>query len=198
MLNQNFVIAGALLNFAGALSYLNGTVRGTVKPNRVSWFIWTLAPLTAFFAEMSQGVGLRSLMTFTVGFNPLLIFVASFIHKDSAWNLTRFDLICGGLSLAGLLLWYVTRVGNIAIAFSIAADALAALPTLRKAYHAPETENYHGFLTAAVSGVITLLTIKTWNVQTYAFPLYIVLVCMVLVVTIKFRVGRLISSQALT
>ena len=56
MLDAHFVILGAAVGFAGALSYLVGTLRGTVRPNRVSWLLWSLAPLVAFAAEVQQGV----------------------------------------------------------------------------------------------------------------------------------------------
>lgn len=195
MIDPHFVIFGAAIGFLGGLSYLAGTLKGTVLPNRVSWFMWTLAPLVAFAAEVQQGVGLQSLMTFMVGFNPLLILLASFANRKSAWQLTRFDLCCGCLSVAGLCLWYVTRVGNVAIVFAILADGLAAVPTLVKAYVAPESESYVGFLAFAVSAAITLLTVSTWNFASYGFPLYICAICLVLTVLIKFRLGRLVSPR---
>jgi hypothetical protein len=161
MIDAHFVVAGAVIGFLGGLSYLAGTLRGTVQPNRVSWFMWSLAPLVAFAAEVHQGVGLQSLTTFMVGFTPLLIFLASFANRKSAWRLTWGDLCCGGLSLAGLGLWCVTRAGNMAIVFAILADGLAAIPTLVKAYVAPESESYLGFLAFAASAAITLLTVST-------------------------------------
>jgi hypothetical protein len=36
MINQNFVILGAIIAAIGSLSYLIDTVKGKVKPNRVS------------------------------------------------------------------------------------------------------------------------------------------------------------------
>src|SRR5574338_239963 len=119
MLNQNFVIVGTIIGAIGAVAYLIDTVKGKVKPNRVSFLLWSIAPLIAFAAQIQQGVGLESLMTFSTGFLPLTTFIASFVNKKAEWKLTKFDVVCGGLSLIGLILWLVTRVGNIAIAFSI-------------------------------------------------------------------------------
>ncbi len=104
MLNQNFVMVGAIIATIGSLSYLTDTVKGKVKPNRVSFLLWSLAPLIAFFAELKQGVGIQSLLTFVVGILPLTIFAASFVNKKAEWKLTRFDLTCGALSLVGLIL----------------------------------------------------------------------------------------------
>src|SRR5215204_1996352 len=101
--------------------------------------MWALAPLLAFAIELDAGVGLRSLMTFMVGFGPLLIFAASFAHRGSAWRLTRFDVICGALSFVGLVAWLVTREGRFALVLAIAADFLAGIPTGRKVWRSPET-----------------------------------------------------------
>jgi hypothetical protein len=187
MLDPHFVIVGAAIGFLGGLSYLIGTIKGNVRPNRVSWLMWALAPLVAFAAELQEGVGLPALMTFVVGFNPLLILIASFASHRSAWRVTRFDLTCGLLSFAGLGLWYLTRIGDVAILFAIVADALAAIPTLVKSYAHPESENAAGFLAFALNAGITLLTIRTWDFANYAFPLYICIICSVTAALIVLR-----------
>ena len=58
MLNPNFVYFGVLLNFLGGISYLIDTVKGKVQPNRVSWLLWSFAPMIAFVGQISQGVGI--------------------------------------------------------------------------------------------------------------------------------------------
>jgi hypothetical protein len=59
MLDSHFVILGAILNVIGGLSYLIDTIKGKAKPNRVTWFLWALAPLIAFTAELKQGLVYR-------------------------------------------------------------------------------------------------------------------------------------------
>jgi hypothetical protein len=190
MLDPKFVIFGAILNLIGSSSYVVATVKGTTKPNRVTWFLWALIPIIAFSAQLSEGVGLQALMTFMVGFGPALVFVASFMNRKSVWNLTNFDFMCGGLSVLGLVLWLVTKEGNLAIALSIAADGLAALPTVRKAYRAPETESAYVYLLAMISAVITLLTIDKWNFAYWGFPAYILAICGILFALIHLRPQR--------
>ena len=196
MLNQNFVIVGAIIATIGGASYLIETLKGKVKPNRVSYFLWSLAPLIAFFAELKQGVGLQSLMTFMVGFLPLTTFIASFVNKNAEWKLTSFDVTCGALSVVGLILWSITKSGNIAIVFSILADALAALPTIVKAFNYPETEIAWPYFTATISAGLTLLTIKVWDFAVYAFPLYILLVTLVISSLVQFKLGRLLHFSS--
>jgi len=190
MIDQNFVIVGAIIAAAGSLSYLVDTLKGKVKPNRVSFLLWSLAPLIAFFAEVKQGVGIQALMTFIVGFLPLTIFIASFVNKKAVWNLTGFDLMCGALSIIGLVLWFITKSGNIAIIFSILADGLAAMPTIVKSFNYPETESAWPYFASTISGILTLLTIKVWNLANIGFPLYIVLITLVIFSLVQFKLGK--------
>ena len=190
MINQNFVILGAIIAAAGSVSYLIDTLKGKVKPNRVSFLLWSLAPLIAFFAEIKQGVGIQALMTFVVGFLPFTIFIASFVNKKAVWNLTGFDLMCGALSIIGLVFWFITKSGNIAIIFSILADGLAALPTVVKSFNYPETESAWPYFTSTISGILTLLTVKVWNLANIGFPLYIVLITLVIFSLVQFKLGK--------
>ena len=110
-------------------------------------------------------------MTFSVGFLPLCIFIASYFNKQSEWQLSLFDVTCGVLSVIGLIFWFITKEGNVAITFSILADGLASVPTIVKSYHYPDTESGWPYLTGAISAAFTLLTINYWTCANYGFPI---------------------------
>ena len=190
MLNEKILWIVPVLSLLGSGQYIWDVARGKAKPNRITWLLWALAPLIAFVAELKQGVGLQSMVTFTAGFGPLMILVASFLHKKSVWHITTFDIVCGVLSLLGLVLWLLTRHGNIAIIFSIFADCLAGVPTLVKAYKDPSSESPLVFMLAAVSSLLTLLTIDHWTFAMYGFPVYLFVICAVLVFFIVTKVGE--------
>lgn len=185
-----FVIIGTLIGAIGSFGYIFDTIRGRVKPNRVSFLLWSVAPIIAFGAQIGQGVGLESLMTFSVGFLPLLVFLASFVNKQAEWKLTKFDFICGFLSVIGLILWLVTKVGNVAILFSIIADGLAALPTLVKAYRYPDTEVAWPWFMTSIGVVLTMLTLTTITFANSAFILYIFFMNTLITAIIYFRLGE--------
>lgn len=195
MLDERFIILGALISFAGGLSYLIDTIKGKTKPNRVSWFLWALAPMIAFAAEIDKGVGLASLMTFMAGFNPLLIVIASFVNKKSYWKLNRMDYVYGSISLFAILIWQITGEGNLAILFSILADGFASIPTVVKSYQRPETESSRIFLFGMINAGITLLTIKSWNFAHWGFPTYIFLICVIIYSLVRFKLGALIDAK---
>jgi hypothetical protein len=189
MLPGYFVIIGTLIGAAGAVVYLINTVKGKVKPNRVTFLLWSIVPFIAFFAQINQGVGLEALMTFSTGFLPLTVFLASFVNKQAVWKLTRFDLLCGILSLVGLVLWMITKVGNVAIFFSIVADALAAVPTVVKAYKYPDTEIAWPWIATVFGVILTLLTISSFTFANCGFILYILVVNTLIFVLVQFRPG---------
>lgn len=195
MLNPNFVLLGVVISFAGSLSYLIDTVKGKVKPNRVSFLLWGVVPMIAFFAEINKGVGIQSLTTLMVGLMPILILLASFANRKAEWKLGTFDYICGGLAILSLVLWYITQEGNIAIALSIFADGLAALPTIVKSYYFPETENFYAYLTTIIASGITLLTITSWNFAHYGFPFYLLIVNLIIFSLVKFKFGKYYSCS---
>jgi hypothetical protein len=190
MLHSNFIILGTLIGSAGAVAYLIATVKGKVKPNRVSFLLWSIVPFIAFFAQIKQGVGLEALMTFSTGFLPLTVFIASFVNKQAEWKVTTFDLMCGILSLVGLVLWMITKVGNVAIFFSIVADGLAAIPTIVKAYRYPDTEIAWPWIATVFGVILTLLTLPILTFANSGFIIYILVVNLLIYILVKFRVGE--------
>lgn len=189
MINQNWIYLGLLIGSIGGIDYLIKTLKGEVRPNKVGWFLWSLAPLIASFAMLQQGVGVEMFFTFITGFIPFTIFLASFFNKKSYWKISSFDICVGGLSIVGLILWKVTNIGNVAIVFSIVADFLASLLTLAKSYREPESESYVAFALGTVSGIFALLVTKDWSFQNYAFNLYVTTINAILSLLIYFKLG---------
>ena len=173
MISENWIYLGTAIGALGAALYLRDTLRGTTKPNRVTWLLWAVAPLLAAAVEFNQGIGLRALPTFMVGFMPLLIFVASFHNPASVWKIRRIDYACGVFSVVGTVVWLVTRNGVLAISAAIAADFLAGIPTLMKSWTHPQTETVYSYLGAVVSMGIVLLTITDWTFEVAAFPIFV-------------------------
>jgi hypothetical protein len=189
VLDERFVILGALAALVGTGSYVWATLTGRAQPNLVTWGCWAAAPLIAFAAEVQEGVGLRSLMTFVVGAGPLLIVTAAFVSRHAYWKLGPFDLACGTLSVIALVGWAVTRSGVVAILLAIVADLVAGIPTIVKTWRAPETEEPRNFALSAVNAVIALLTVDEWTTANVAFPLLITATGITLT-TIAYTRGR--------
>ncbi len=181
---QYLVFIGAVVQLLGIFSYMKETLKGNTKPNRVTWLMWAIAPLIATFAAIADGVGWSVLPVFMAGFGPLLVLTASFVNKNSYWKLGTFDYLCGFCSLLALALWAITKEPVVAIIFAIISDGFAAIPTLAKSWKHPETETLDAY-TATLFSVLTSFTIiKTWNFSSLAFPIYLLIICILIIFAI--------------
>lgn len=196
MVNENWAYVAAVINVIGTITYVVDMFRGRARPNRVTWGVLSIAPMIAFASMLSQGVSLaQSIVTFSVGFSPFIIFVASFLVNHPAWQIKRFDILCGLLSIVGLGLWWLTGEGNVAIVFSILADGLAFLPTLIKSYFHPETESPWTFFASEIATVLGLLTITKWDFQHAAFQVYIFIANLAAIAFIYFKLGQHLTHK---
>ncbi|MDR3450975.1 MAG: hypothetical protein P4M15_14755 [Alphaproteobacteria bacterium] len=171
------VLIGAAINIAGSFDYIRNTVAGRTKPNRVTFFLWATASMIAAAAAFSEGHRWEVVPVFISGLMPLLIFCASFLNRNGHWQLQRFDYLCGAFSILALILWRITHDADIAIVFAILADALAMIPTARKAWTHPETETLSAYLCAAISQFTAFIAAPEPSFAAYAFPVYLIFCC---------------------
>ena len=170
---EYIVFLGAILVLIGSAEYIINTIKGKTKPNRMTWLIWSIAPIIGTIAAVSNGVTWAILPTFMAGFGPLLVFVVSLFNKKSYWKLGGGDYLCGALAILALVLWAVTKDPNIAILFSILADLFAAIPTLIKAWRYPETESGLIFIFDILGQTSALFVMKRWDFSESAFAIYL-------------------------
>ena len=195
MLDPRFVFLAAALAVLGTQSYIRDTLRGTTSPHRVTWGLWALEGILAFFVEIQQHVGLAAIMTLALGFMPLVVVVASFKNPHAVWKIDPVDIVCGVVSLAGLIFWALVNDPTIALVSFVAADFIAALPTYRKSWRAPESETPRAFVMGAVNTGITLLTLKNFTTAGALFPGVIMMTDSTLSVLILTRLGPRLSRR---
>ena len=179
------VIISTLLLLWGGYAYFRDTLAGRTKPNRVSWFLWALAPLVSFSAAFSVDADIwASVRVLVGGVVPAVIFLGSFVNRKSYWKLTWFDWFCGGLSLTALLFWQLASSPLIAVLLATAANTFASIPTFIKAWNFPETETRLTFITSFLSAVLIIPAIPVWNVANSAFQIGLMLTTGALLVAV--------------
>lgn len=182
------VILSALFSLGGSVAYIRDTLRGKTQPNRVAWSMWAAAPMIGTAAAISAHADLwATVRIFLASFCPLLVFIASFLNRQSYWKLTAFDLLCGLCSLLALALWATIDEPNLAILLAAAGDGFASLPTIRKAWISPETETGVTYLTGLISVILIIPSIPVWDVQNAAFQVYILAANTLLLVAVYRR-----------
>lgn len=168
------VIISAAISFSGAAVYIRDMIRGKSKPNLVTWGLWAFAPLIATGAALSANADLwATVRIFAAGFSPLLVFLAAFFVKRGFWKLSKFDYVCGGLSLVALGVWIVADSPILAILLAAIADLFATLPTILKAWKYPETETLYTYFVGIIAASIIFPAIPIWNIENAAFQIYL-------------------------
>ncbi len=184
---EYLVYVAAFASLVAAVAYIRSMFKGDTLPNRVTWLMWSVAPLIATAAAISNGVELAVLPVFMAGFCPLLIFIASFLTRKAYWKLSRVDYLCGVLSGLALVLWYITQEPNLAIGLAIAGDAFAAFPTLAKAWTNPQTESAWPYLIGIFSPLTSFAAATIWNFSALAFPVYLTVMNCLLVFSVYHK-----------
>ncbi|MDP2586286.1 MAG: hypothetical protein Q8P32_00735 [Candidatus Komeilibacteria bacterium] len=184
------VLVGAVVQLIGISYYIKETLRGHTKPNKVTWLLWTIAPMIGTLAALSNGVTWAVIPTFIAGFGPLLVFIASFINRNAYWKLEKFDYLCGLFSVLALVLWAITKEPLVAIMLAIVSDGFAAIPTLIKSWKYPETETISPYVAGLFSSLTSFFAITTWQASAYSFPFYLVIMNILLITSLtkhKFK-----------
>lgn len=195
MIDVHFVLLSVAIALTGACTYAWSTIRGRTEPNRVSWLMWSVAPTLAFLSELRQGVGLQALATLMLGLGPLVVLAASFANPRSVWRLGAFDLGCGVASCVGLALWAATDNDTVALVAFIAADQLAGLPTLVKAWRAPTTESPSAYIAGVTATSLALATASPFSSSQVAFPLVVLAFDSTVLTLVLTRLGPRLAGQ---
>ena len=178
------VFIGAGVQIVGIFFYIKETIRGNTRPNKVSWLIWAVAPIIATAAALSDGVTWATFPVFIAGLTALFVFFASFYNPRAYWKLESFDYICGICSFLALILWAITKAPLVAIIFSIASYAFAAVPTIIKSWKYPKSESIGTYAAGLFNSLTAFFALRTFGISELAFPIYLVLESTVLTIAV--------------
>ena len=175
-----FGTAALVINIVGYVPYIRGIFSGKVKPQRITWGIWSILTLVAFVNQVLNGGGYSTLFFGSTAALVLIVFILS-IRKGVGGG-TNFDKAV--LVVATLLLayWIFSRDTYYSTLIAIAIDSAGALPSIIKAYKSPETEVYLQWLLAAIAGLLSMFAVPTISFILIAYPAYVFVMNTVIVI----------------
>lgn len=177
-------VAAGVLTLASAVPYIRDMLKGTTRPNVVSWGIWCLVQGIFAAAQLAEGASFSVVLPLaevgTVGFIALLGLVGYGYKKYG-----KLDIACLVLALLAIVLWQTTGEPLLALWFSVAADVLAAVPTFMKAYKDPKSETLSSYFLVALSAVAAALSTTIIDLPNLLWPANIffgnaLVVCLIL------------------
>lgn len=159
---MNHVLIGQLagiLAIVQVIPYVVSILRGHTKPERMTYFIWFV--VDAISATSYIAVGART--TIWVGlayvFTGLTILLLSL--KYGMGGFSHLDVICLLLAITGIVVWVKTDSALLALCFSTFASKIGYLPTIKKAYFYPDTENTFSWTMTSLTSVLNIFALAT-------------------------------------
>lgn len=170
---------GLLAQFILAISILPYAIsifRGTVKPNRFSWFIWSIIGFSFWIITPDSADEVTKMLTVIFMVNPTIIFMFT-LFKGANSKPDKLEIFSLFVGLSAILIWYLFRnsSGLFPISMAIAADFCALIPTLRFVYVAPDEEQPLAWIFFFLGSLIAVFGIEQYTLESMLLPIYMTL-----------------------
>ncbi|HAE36498.1 MAG: hypothetical protein UR85_C0007G0007 [Candidatus Nomurabacteria bacterium GW2011_GWF2_35_66] len=168
-----FGYLSGILMMLSVIPYARSILRGETKPQRMTWLIWTILILIAFFSQLAKGATWSLLLTAGDAIAILITFILSI--KFGVGGFRKIDIISLFGAGFSLLLWYLTSEPAVALFLIILIDLIGVNLTVVKTWKNPETENWVAWAICGVGGLFGILSVGSFNLILLSYPLYICL-----------------------
>ncbi|MEI9990588.1 MAG: hypothetical protein WDM86_11165 [Rhizomicrobium sp.] len=162
-------IAGALV-LAAAVPYVRAILRRETKPHRLSWVVWAFVSVITAATYRASGGADAALVADALACTTSAVALLSLRYgvAGSSW----VDGVCAAGAAASLVPWLAFHDAPRALYLDILVDLFALVPTLRKAWRSPESENRAGWALSAAGMSVNLIAVADWSLRISAYPLY--------------------------
>ena len=179
-------IASGVVLLCGNVPYISSIRRGEIRPNRVTWGIWTTIGFILLGSSYSIGATNTLWLQIAQVISQVIITFYTFKYSRGQWYF--LDRVClAGASLS-LVFWWQSESPFVALLMNIAMDILGAVPTIKKIYSDPKSEDLTFWVLSFISAVLNLFAIEKFSIAFIAFPVYLFILNVVILILLTRRV----------
>lgn len=167
------VLAG-LIQIASAVPYIRDMLRGTTRPNAVSYILWSILTIIGIAAQVSAGASWSVFIPIAVAINAVIILTLSLI----GYGYTKYgwlDWTCLGIGVVAIAGWQITGNPVVALMFVIFASAMAGIPTIFKTYREPMSEHAFAWFLVIIASILAIISTEILDTANLIFPMYLLL-----------------------
>lgn len=168
-----FAIASALILVAGAPPYLIDILKHKTKPERATWFIWSVLGTIAFFSQLSLHGGWSLLFVGFDGLGSIVVFLLSLKYGVGGW--TRLDKAALVIAALGVAISFVAHSPTIALCGVVLADVSGVVLTIRKTFLDPSSETTITWFFIGTSALLGALSVGKMQFSVLLYPIYLTL-----------------------
>jgi hypothetical protein len=163
-------LLAALLAVIDTVPYVRDILRGTTRPQRATWLIWSVLGVAAFAAQAASGPNWSLVMIGSEACVMVLIFVLAIPHGEGGLRPIDLTMLClAGLGLVG---WAIVDEPVVATMFVVVADAIGLGLMVPKTVRDPQSETLSTFVLASVSGVLGAIAVGRLDQALLLYPVY--------------------------
>jgi hypothetical protein len=163
------LLAGAI-GVADTIPYVRDIVRGTTRPHRGTWLIWSALAFVVVLSQRADGASWSLVMAATQAVLTALIFVLSI--RRGVGGVTTRELVMIAVAGAGVAGWLIADEPIVATVCVIAADLIGVALMVPKTYRDPGSETLVTFAFASLGGALAAGSVGALDVSLLLYPVY--------------------------
>lgn len=168
-----FGIVAGVLSIPMLGLYIFAILKGTTKPNRVTWWILSLVSIAVLLSYHDLGARdtLWLPIVYTLGY--VCTAILSLKYGDGPFSLSTLDRAALGGGIVSVALYWFAEAPLLALFFGVLTECIALIPTAVKSYTNPETEDYPAWMLGTIASLINLFAISEWSLAIAGYPVWV-------------------------
>ena len=180
-----FGIVAGILQLVASAPYVRDILRGSTRPQRATWTIWTTLSFVVLASQWASGATWSLALVIGQAAACAVIFVLAM--RRGVGGVSRVELALLGIAAIGIAGWQIADDPIIATCSVVAADVIGMALMLPKTYRSPGSETASTFAIGGVSTLFALAAIETLTPALVIYPAYILVADVILVTLIVVR-----------
>ena len=168
-----FAILSGVILIAGAPPYLIDILKGKTRPERATWFIWSVLGTIAFFSQLSLHGNWSLVFVGLDGLGSIIVFLLALKYGVGGW--TRLDKVALAIAATGLGISFIARSPTIALSGVVLADMSGLALTVRKTFQDPSSETTITWFFIGTSALLGTLSVGKLQFNLLLYPVYLML-----------------------
>ena len=189
-----FGILSGIVSVLDPLPYIRDVLRGTTRPHRAAWFIWSALATVALVSQLADGAEWSVVMVAVQAFSTGLVF--AFSIRRGVGGLSPWDITLLTIAMLGVVGWLVSTEPVVATACVVFADTIGVCLMLPKTWRDPSSETTSTFALASTAGLLSTLAVAELDLSLLLYPVYFFLANGLIAVVIVTRRRRADAGPA--
>jgi hypothetical protein len=166
-------VLGVLAGVVGVIDtvpYVRDTVRGTTRPHRGAWLIWSGLAVVVCLSQRADGASWTLAMAGTQAVVTSFVFVLAIRWGEGGLGPAEAATIA--LAGTGVAAWVLAENPTIATGGVMVADLLAIALMVPKVYRDPGSETLATYVLASICGALAVGAVGAFDVALLVYPAY--------------------------